>query len=158
MQNTWGWRTIARPLAVQDALEVEQPRGLGDAGPSLGLRHAGDLEGEGHVVGHREMRVERIGLEHHGDVAVLRCDVGDVLLADVDGARAHRLEAGQHPQRGRLAASRGTDEDHELAVLDGQVERVDRRALGAGIGVARLVEPHLCHVRSSRGAPTGVRR
>ena len=44
---------------------------------------------------------------------IFSCPSGDV------------LEAGDHPQRGRLAAPRRADEHQELAVLDAQVEVVD---------------------------------
>ena len=44
-------------------------------------------------------------------------EVRDVALADADGARVDVLEAGEHAQRGGLAAAGGTDEDEELAVL-----------------------------------------
>jgi hypothetical protein len=36
----------------------------------LGLRPR-QLQREAHVLGHRQMRIERVVLEHHGDVAFL---------------------------------------------------------------------------------------
>src|SRR5690606_19234341 len=54
----------------------------------------------------------------------LRREVVDDLAADGEGARGDLLQAGDHPQRGRLAASGRTDEHHELAVLDLEVEVV----------------------------------
>ena len=38
----------------------------------LGLRHLADLQAELEVLAHRHVRVERVALEDHGDVAVLR--------------------------------------------------------------------------------------
>ena len=46
--------------------------------------------------------------------------------ADPDLAVADLLEAGDHPQRGRLAAARRADEHDELAFVDLQVEVADR--------------------------------
>jgi hypothetical protein len=43
----------------------------------------------------------------------------------VNRALCDLLEPGHHAQRGRLAASRGTDEDDELAVGYLQIEVVD---------------------------------
>ena len=46
--------------------------------------------------------------------------------------RGDVLEAGDHPQQGRLAAAGGADQHDELAVADGDVDAVDdgRRAEG----------------------------
>ena len=92
-----------------------------------------------------EVRVERVVLEHHRDVAALRRVVADVALADVDRAGVDLLEPGEHPQRGRLAGARRADEHHQLAVGDLEVERVDRRLVVAGIGPRRLHVAHLSH-------------
>ena len=88
------------------------------------------------------MRVERVVLEDHGDVAVLRRDVGHVALADEDAPLVDLLEAGEHAQGGGLSASGGADEDEELAVGDLEVELVDGGAGLARIDPAGLVEGH----------------
>ncbi len=49
------------------------------------------------------MRVQRVVLEHHRDVAVLRAHTGDVAVADVDASLVGLLETGEHPQAGGLA-------------------------------------------------------
>ena len=59
-----------------------------------------------------------------------RC--GDVAVADADRAAVDVLEAGEHAQRGGLAAAGGADEDEELAVADLEVELVDRGLLVPG--------------------------
>src|SRR4029078_3434581 len=64
-------------------------------------------------------------LEDHGDVPLARREIVDHALGDPDLAVADLLEAREHAKRGRLAAPRGSDEDHELAVLDLQVEVLD---------------------------------
>ena len=50
--------------------------------------------------------------------------VVDDALADPEDALGDLLEAGDHAQRRRLAAAGRADEDHELAVLDLEVEVV----------------------------------
>ena len=146
IRNTCGWRTIARPIATRwrwppDSLAGLRSRNssrsrsaaasLDPLGP-LGLRHPLDLEVEADVLADGHVRVERVGLEHHGDVAVLRRHVGDVTVADADRAVVDRFEPGEHPQRRRLAAARRSDEDEELAVVDVQIEVVDSRVVETG--------------------------
>ncbi len=120
-------------LARQVLREVEDLRRVLDLLPDLGLRHAGDLEREAHVVGDRHVRVERVVLEHHGDVPVLGRQVGDVAVPDADGAAVDVLQPREHAQRGGLAAAGGADEDEEFAVLDGDVELVDGGLVGTRV-------------------------
>src|SRR5207237_420750 len=63
--------------------------------------------------------------EHHCDVPLRRVDVGDRRAVEPDLAARHLLEAGNHPQGRGLAAARGADEDHELAIRHCDVEVVD---------------------------------
>jgi hypothetical protein len=50
------------------------------------------------------------------------------------------FEAGEHAQRGGLAATGGADEDEELAVGDLEVELVDGGDVGAGVDAGGVVE------------------
>jgi hypothetical protein len=68
------------------------------------------------------VRVERVILEHHGDVPVLGIELVDDAAVDRDLAGGDVLQPGDHAQQGALAAARGADEDHELAVDDLQVD------------------------------------
>jgi hypothetical protein len=132
-------------LAVEEVEQVEQPSGLFDAGPALLLADTGHLEREGHVLGDGHVGVERVVLEDHRDVAVLGREVGDVAVPDVDRAGGHLFQAGEHPQRGGLAAAGGSDEDHELAVLDLEFEIPHGGGVGARIDPLRLVVGDRCH-------------
>ena len=84
-------------------------------------------ERELEVAAHRHVRVERVVLEDHRDVALLRRELVDDAVADPDRPARHRLEAGEKPEQRRLAAARRADEDHQLAVLDVEID-VDERA------------------------------
>ena len=77
-------------------------------------------------------------------------EVGDVALADEDARRASTSSRpGHHAQRGRLAGAGGADEDHELAVGDLEVERVDGwRARSRGRS-RRLDEADVSHQSTS---------
>jgi len=81
---------------------------------------------EREVVVHGHVRVERVALEDHRDVAILRRQVVDDPIADADLAAADLLEAGEHAQGGGLAAAGGADEHHQLPVPDLEVEVVHR--------------------------------
>ena len=105
-------------LAVEKRLEAEDVGSLVDAPGDLGLLLALELEAERNVVVDREVRVERVALEDHRDVAVLGRNVVHDPLADLQDTLGDVLQPGHHAERGRLAAPRGPDEDHELAVLD----------------------------------------
>ena len=83
-RNTAGWRTMARPIATRWRWPPDSSRGLRSskrpelqdlrrlvhARLDLGQRHLGDLQAVGHVVEHAHVRVQRVVLEHHGDVAL----------------------------------------------------------------------------------------
>ena len=107
---------------------------------TLGLGDAGHLQREAHVVAHGHVRVQRVVLEHHRDVAVLGRQVGDVPVADVDRSGVDLLQAREHPQRGGLAAAGRSDQDHELAVVDVEIELVDGGVIGAGIDASCVDE------------------
>ena len=104
-------------LAVEERLEVEDPRRLLHALVDLRLLLPAEAHAEGDVVVDGQVRIERVALEDHRDVAVARRDLVHDPVADADLALGDLLEAGHHPERGRLPAARRADENHELAVL-----------------------------------------
>ena len=112
-------------LALEELLDLENACHLADALVDLLLRHLAQLEPEGEVLLHGHVRVERVALEDHRDVAVLRRQVVDDAVADPDLALADLFQAGEHAERGGLAAARWPHEHHQLAVPDLQVEVVD---------------------------------
>ena len=112
-------------LALEQRLDAEDVGGFAHPLVDVVLRIAAHLQAEGHVVEHGLVRVERVVLEHHGDVAVLRRQVVHHLLADADLARGDLLQAGHHPQRRRLAAARRPDQHEELLVADFEVDVLD---------------------------------
>src|SRR5207245_8863183 len=87
------------------------------------------LQREGNVVIDREVRVERIALEDHGDAALARREVIDDRAANEDLAGRGLLQAGDHAQPGGLAGTRWPQEDEELAFPGHQINLVDRPQL-----------------------------
>jgi hypothetical protein len=118
-------------LALEQVLEAEDARDLSDAAADLDLRRLAQLEAEAEVLLDGHVRVERVVLEDHRDVAILRRQVGDLALADVDAAVGDLFEAGDHAQQGRLAAAGRPDEHHELAIADLERHIIDCSDLGA---------------------------
>ena len=137
-------RELAR-LAVQILREAEQRRDLAHPRLPGALLDPGDLEREADVRLDGQIRVERVALEDHRHVAILRREIGDVARADEDRSRVDLLETGEHAQRRGLARPRRPDEHHQLAVVDVELECVDRRHVGAGIDAGRVLEVNVSH-------------
>ena len=93
------------------------------------------------------MRIERIGLKNHRDVAFARREIVRHFAADQDAAFGDILEPRHHPERRRFAATRRTDEHQELAVGDGNIEPADG-LLTARIALGHRVEDDFSHKRS----------
>ena len=138
-RNTSTSRTSARPMATRwrwppdscAGLALEQRLDLQDLGGAR--RRAcrsrpsacrGVLQAEGQVAAHRHLRIERVGLEHHADAAVLGLLPGDVLAVDEDLAVGDVEQAGDAVEQRRLAAARRAEQHEELALVDVEVEVV----------------------------------
>src|SRR5262245_45787453 len=72
------------------------------------------------------MRVERVVLEHHRDIAIPREDIVQEAAIEIDLPARDFFQAGDHPERGGLAASGRAQEHDELAVVDGKRHLLDR--------------------------------
>jgi hypothetical protein len=93
------------------------------------------------------MREEGVVLEDRVDVALERRQPGDVLALELDQAGRGLLEATDHPQRGGLPTARRAEQAEELAVLDLEVDVVDRQRIA--IALDDINEPDFDgHVRS----------
>jgi hypothetical protein len=88
---------------------------------------AADAEAEVDVVSGGHVREERVGLEDHAHVAVVRRHVREVIALDHHPARGWPLEAGDDAKRRRLPAAGRAEQREELARLDGDVDLLDRR-------------------------------
>ena len=130
-------------LALEQLGDVEDAGGLLHAARNLVLRVALEPQAERHVFVHGHVRVERVVLEHHGHVAVLRRHVVDHLAVDRDLARADLLEPGDHPQRRRFAAAGRAHQHHEFLVRDVEVDAAHR--LGVVEALDHLAERDLGH-------------
>jgi hypothetical protein len=135
-------RELAR-IALEIRSEAEDVGRLFHACLDLALRLLCDHQRERHVVANGHVRIERVVLEHHRDVALLRRLAIDHGVADRHFAAGDLLEAGDHPQERRLAASRRSDQHAELAVADLDIDAADhmRRPEPLVHGAKRYPQP-----------------
>ena len=155
-------------LAVEILGDVQNLGGLPDLLVDLVLGHFLQLQGEGHVLIHGHVGVQRVVLEHHGDVPVLGLDVVHQLVADPQLAGGDVLQTGDHTQGGGLAAAGRANQHDELLVGDLQTELLDGHhalvgdlkiallsglfalldlflLLGVGVDLLEILEYDLCH-------------
>ena len=111
-------------FARQQRRDAEHGGNLSNAAVDLRLAEILHAQRETDIVPHIHVRVERVILEHHRDIAILRFQSVHRLAANADFAGRNLLKSSHHAQRGRLTAPRWADEYHELAVLDLQAEIV----------------------------------
>jgi hypothetical protein len=72
------------------------------------------------------VREEGVVLEDGIDRTVVRGQAGDVPARELDAAGVRLLEAGDHPERGRLPRPRRAEQGEELSALHLEVDRGDR--------------------------------
>ena len=88
------------------------------------------------VPGDGQMRKQRKVLKHQPDMARLGRDVHarsrHLRPVDPDLARIRRLDPGNHPQRGGLAAARRTQKTRHLPRRNPQIDRIDHCAAAKG--------------------------
>ena len=119
----------------------------------LGLGHAAVAQAVGHVVVDAHVRIERVVLEHHGDVAVGGLHLVDDPAADGDGAAGDRLQAGDHAQQRGLAAARRPQQHRERAVGNGERHALHGlHAAGVDLASRSRASPRPC------GAPATLIR
>jgi light-independent protochlorophyllide reductase subunit B len=120
--------------------QADQRQHLGH--PRLGLRprHARHLQPETHVLRHRQVGEQRIGLEHHADLALVGTQAGNLAPVDADRPGIGPLEPRDHAQHGRLAAARGAQQRDELALLDPEGEILDHPNGAEGLFQMRKLE------------------
>jgi hypothetical protein len=105
-------------LALREAAEADELEHLRDATLQLALGHALPLEPEGDVVLDRHVREEGVALEDRVDVALVRREPDDVLVAEVDVPLGRLLEPADHAERRRLPASRRPEQREEGSARD----------------------------------------
>ena len=119
-------------------------------------RASGHLEGEGHVLVDGLVGEQPEVLEDGADLAAQLGHLpvrepGDVLAGDVDRALRRPLLAQDQSQQGRLARTRGPDQEDELALVDLERDVVERWPRLARIDLGDVVQPDHGVARPGRG-------
>jgi hypothetical protein len=133
--------------AREQRLEFEHRRDFLDPGANALAPLATDLERKAEILPHCEMRIERVALEDHRDVALARREAIGDRAADRNHPARDRFKPGDHPQGCRLAASGGSNQHQEFAVLDLEVEIADCD-MAARIGLADMREADRRHLNA----------
>ena len=90
------------------------------------------------------MRIQRIVLEHHGDVTIFRRNVVDHASPYRDRPFRDILEPGDHSQRGRLPTARRADQNEEFTISDRQIQ-ITYGPGPIGKDLPDTLELNLCH-------------
>jgi hypothetical protein len=112
-------------LALQQLGQLQNRGGLVDPDLDLGHRHFGDFQAIGHVVEYAHVRVQRVVLKHHGDVALGGFQVVDDPFTNRNGAARDVFQARHHAQQGGFAAAGGTDDDDKFTMRNLSAQVVD---------------------------------
>src|SRR6516165_4615259 len=112
-------------FAAEIIANAENIGGLIDALADFAAIDLPHFQAEGYVVVNAHVRIKRVILKYHGDVAVHGRQFVDHGVADEHLTRADRLEARHHAQRRGLTAARRADQNHEFLVADFKVHVFD---------------------------------
>jgi hypothetical protein len=99
-----------------------------------GLTDPSHLEAERDIVEAVQMRKQRIALKHHCRAPLSGRQIGHVAVADQDVAVGDVFMAGNHAQRGGLAASAWAEQAAVAGRRNAQREAVDRKSLAISFG------------------------
>ena len=119
----------ARDLAGAPVLELahlDELKHALDSLVDLGPGPAEHLEPEGDVAGDREMREQRVVLEHRVDRPAVGRQRRDVSPLEQDSPSARVLEAGNQPEQSGFAAAGGTEQGEEFVFPDRNADLVKR--------------------------------
>ncbi len=115
---------LLRP-SLEQRLDAKNTGCPGNAPRNFGAGELSQAQSQRQVLAYGHVRVERVVLEHHRDVALAWWKIRDVALADANSPCRRRLEAGEDAEYGRLARARTADKHEQLPVRDLEMEILD---------------------------------
>ena len=149
-----------RGSAIGELLpDMQQLGHVLDAAADEGLIHATcrRAQGKGEIVVHGQMWIQRVLLEHEGDVALGRHLPGDVPAADHHAAMIGPLQPCDQPQCGGLAGAGRSKQHDEFAVSNR--ERKTAHCIHRAKALADINERDISHGALPHPAPrTTLRR
>ena len=118
-----------RRVALGEGVELDHAQHAFDPLADIGLAQAAYRQRERQVLGDGHVGEQRVVLEHHANVALVRRHVIDRAPGQLDFAGGRRFKAGKHHQTGGLARTGRPEQGQELALADLQVEVFDDQVL-----------------------------
>src|SRR5690625_4390470 len=119
--------------AFRQGPKLDQFQRLRDPAADFRARHPILLQPESDIALHAHVRKERVGLEHHVDRPLVGRRLGHIHPVQVDLARGRPLEAGEHAQKGGLAAPGPAEETEELLAVDVERHPIHRREIAEAL-------------------------
>src|SRR4051794_21752729 len=68
------------------------------------------------------MRIERVALEHHGDVAIARRELRDVTAREMNRPLVRVFQSGNETKQRRFSATARTDENCKATLVDVEID------------------------------------
>ncbi len=118
-----------RRIAIAETLQLDHRQRALDPLLDVRLGHAAHAERKRQVLRHGHVRKQRVVLEHHAHVALVRWHVVDRPAIEEDFPRRGRLEASQHHQAGGFARAGRPEQGEEFAAADVQIQIPDDQRL-----------------------------
>ena len=112
-----------RRLALQQLLDIQHFRDVFHSPVDIDLGKPLKPECEGHVPRDVHVRVKRVVLKDHRDIAVLGFQTADRLVVEPDFTGRQGFKTGEYAQRGGFSATGGPNEHGKLAVIELQAKR-----------------------------------
>ena len=116
-------------------------------GPDFATGKFPRLQGKGDVFLDGHVRPDRVGLEHHADVAFFRGErkarMGQHhrVVAEINRTFVGLFQARDHAERRRLAAARRPQQGNHFPDADLQAQPIDGLKLAARIGLGEILKP-----------------
>ena len=131
-------------LTIQQSLDAQDRGGFLNAAIDVRLGHLAQLQTESHVVVNGHVRIQSVALENHRDVAILRGNMVDELVVDIEFATGDVFQAGDHAQGGGLTTAGRTNQNDEFLVFNLEVEIADRDNI-TRVDLVNVAKRKTCH-------------
>ena len=105
-------------FAIGVCLHPDRREGLFYPGISFGAGHFAFFQAERDILGDGHVGPERVALEHHPGIALVRREVGDIVVVKENPAFVGDIESGNIAQKGGLSAAAGSEKKENLARFD----------------------------------------
>ncbi len=109
-------------LPIQKLLQIQDSCRLLYLFVNLLLGRFLNLQAECHIVPYGHMGIQRVALEYHCDITILRLHIVHQLSVNLELAGGNALQTCHHTQSCGLSAAGGSYENDKFLILDLQVE------------------------------------